>query len=100
MAANREYPDNVLLNDEDSVLAEALRVAREASVVLNTNHNLAVRAYNVEAKLVNDKIDSILSERGMDPKNFTIKRNTDGNLMIVQMDCGREPPGSLRAQMR
>ena len=99
MSAPREYPENVLL-DDGSVLAGALRAARDAAVVVKASYDLAVRDHNVEALLVNEKVDSILRERNLDPAAFTIERTTEGELKIVRKDCGVEPPGSLRVAMR
>ena len=100
MSAPREYQENVLL-DDGSVLEGALRAARESAVVLQASYDLAVREHNVEALLVNQKVDSILRDRNLDPETFTIERTTEGDLKIVPKDCGGvEPPGSLRVEMR
>ena len=100
MSAPREYQENVLL-DDGSVLEGALRAARESAVVLQASYDLAVREHNVEALLVNQKVDSILRDRNLNPENLTIVRNAEGELKIVPKDGGRgEPPGSLRVEMK
>ena len=100
MSSPRDYQENVIL-DEGSVLEGALRAARESAVVLRASYDLAVREHNIEALLVNQKVDSILRDRNLNPENFTIERTTEGALKIVPKDCGRgEPPGSLRVEMK
>ena len=100
MSSPLNYVENVLLN-EGSVLEGELRAAREAAVVGQARYELAVREHNSTGLLVNQKIDSILSNRNMNPENFTIVRTAEGELAIVAKDCGRgEPPGSLRVEMK
>ena len=100
MAAPREFQENLIL-DEGSVLEGALRAAREAAVVGQANYELAVLDHNREALVVNQKVDSILRDRNLNPENFTIVRTTAGELKIVPKACGSgEPPGSLRAEMK
>ena len=86
--------------NQENVLLDALRAARDASVVVQASYDRAVLDHNVEALLVNDKVDSILRERNLDPTKFTIERTAEGELKIVRKDCGVEPPGSLRVEMR
>ena len=98
MPGQGEYPNGLLDNAAD--LVWALNAAKDEGEVLKARHDLAVRDHNEEALKVNQKVDTILVDRNLDPGDFTIERTAEGELQIVRKVSGAEPLGSLRVAMR